>query len=81
MDAAKAYVKWLWIDNTKDQEDFNFSYGFHIPPRSAGGQGDKLKTGPAAEALKIFNENAVAGNPAGRRDEHRVRGRGDRDRP
>ena len=35
VEAAKAFVKWLWIDNSKDQEDFNLSYGFHIPPRKS----------------------------------------------
>ncbi len=35
VEAAKAFVKWLWIDNTADQEDFNLSYGFHIPPRKS----------------------------------------------
>lgn len=65
VDAAKAYVKWLWIDNTKDQEDFNLSYGFHVPPRkSLAAKASKLQSGPAADALKIFNENAVAANPA-----------------
>jgi multiple sugar transport system substrate-binding protein len=65
VDAAKAFVKWLWIDNTKDQEDFNLSYGFHIPPRkSLAATAAKLQSGPAADALKIFNENAVASNPA-----------------
>ena len=65
VDAAKAYVKWLWIDNTKDQEDFNLSYGFHIPPRkSLAAKATKLQSGPAADALKIFNDDAVAGNPA-----------------
>jgi multiple sugar transport system substrate-binding protein len=65
VDAAKAFVKWLWIDNTKDQEDFNLSYGFHIPPRkSLAATAAKLQSGPAADALKIFNENAVGSNPA-----------------
>ncbi len=65
VDAAKAYIKWLWIDNTKNQEDFNLSYGFHIPPRkSLAATASKLQSGPAADALKIFNENAVAANPA-----------------
>jgi multiple sugar transport system substrate-binding protein len=65
VDAAKAYVKWLWIDNTKDQEDFNLSYGFHIPPRkSLAAKAEKLQSGPAADALKIFNDYAVAANPA-----------------
>jgi multiple sugar transport system substrate-binding protein len=65
VDAAKAFVKWLWVDNTKDQEDFNLSYGFHIPPRkSLAAKAEKLQSGPAADALKIFNEDAVAANPA-----------------
>jgi multiple sugar transport system substrate-binding protein len=65
VDAAKAYIKWLWIDNTKDQEDFNLSYGFHIPPRkSLAATATKLQSGPAADALKIFNDDAVASNPA-----------------
>lgn len=65
VEAAKAFVKWLWIDNTKDQEDFNLSYGFHIPPRkSLAAKAAKLQSGPAADALKIFNEDAVAANPA-----------------
>jgi multiple sugar transport system substrate-binding protein len=64
-EAAKAFVKWLWIDNTADQEDFNLSYGFHIPPRkSLAAKAAKLQSGPAADALKIFNESAVAANPA-----------------
>ncbi|MEP6798091.1 MAG: extracellular solute-binding protein, partial [Lapillicoccus sp.] len=29
--AAKAFVKWLWVDQTADQLDFAQSYGFHIP--------------------------------------------------
>jgi multiple sugar transport system substrate-binding protein len=65
VDAAKAFVKWLWIDNSKDQEDFNLSYGFHIPPRkSLAAKASKLQSGPAADALKIFNQYAVAGLPA-----------------
>ena len=44
VDAAKAFVKWLWIDNSEDQEDFNLSYGFHIPPRkSLAAKADKLQ--------------------------------------
>jgi multiple sugar transport system substrate-binding protein len=64
VELAKDFVKWLWIDNTEAQEDFNLNYGFHIPPRksiAAGAQ--KLQEGVAAEALRIFNESAVAPNP------------------
>ncbi|MBD0838497.1 MULTISPECIES: ABC transporter substrate-binding protein [unclassified Streptomyces] len=57
VDAAKEYVKWLWIDQKEYQEDWATSYGFHIPPRtSLAESADKLKTGNAAEGVKLFNE-------------------------
>ncbi|MFF7733279.1 extracellular solute-binding protein [Streptomyces sp. NPDC007984] len=57
VDAAKEYVKWLWIDQKEYQEDWATSYGFHIPPRtSLAKTADKLKTGNAAEGVKLFNE-------------------------
>jgi multiple sugar transport system substrate-binding protein len=50
VDEAKAFTKWLWIDNTADQQDWSLSYGFHIPPRkSAAGSAEKLKSGQAKE--------------------------------
>lgn len=33
LEEAKKYVKWLCIDNRKVQQDWNLSYGFHVPPR------------------------------------------------
>ncbi|MFI7139067.1 ABC transporter substrate-binding protein [Streptomyces massasporeus] len=57
VDAAKEYVKWLWIDQKEYQEDWATSYGFHIPPRtSIAEKADKLKSGNAAEGVKLFNE-------------------------
>jgi multiple sugar transport system substrate-binding protein len=57
VDAAKEYVKWLWIDQKEYQEDWATSYGFHIPPRtSLAKSADKLKSGNAAEGVKLFNE-------------------------
>ena len=65
VEAAKAFVKWLWIDNSAAQEDFNLSYGFHIPPRkSLAAKAEKLQPGPPPTRLKIFNESAVAANPS-----------------
>jgi multiple sugar transport system substrate-binding protein len=64
VELAKDYTKWLWIDNTEAQEDFNLSYGFHIPPRkSLAASAQKLQEGVAADALRIFNDHAVAANP------------------
>ncbi|MFD5231648.1 ABC transporter substrate-binding protein [Streptomyces qaidamensis] len=57
VEAAKEYVKWLWIDQKKYQEDFATSYGFHIPPRtSLAASATKLKSGLPAEGVKLFNE-------------------------
>ncbi|MEU2787432.1 sugar ABC transporter substrate-binding protein [Streptomyces sp. NPDC007100] len=51
-DAAKAYVKWLWVDGTDKQEDFALSYGFHIPARtSLAKKAKQLQEGSAADAV------------------------------
>ncbi|MFI8228518.1 ABC transporter substrate-binding protein [Streptomyces sp. NPDC085900] len=57
VEAAKEYVKWLWIDQKKYQEDWALSYGFHIPPRtSIANSATKLKSGLPAEAVKLFTD-------------------------
>ncbi len=54
VDAAKAYVKWLWIDKTDYQLDFAQDYGFHIPPRkSVAAKADKLSTGIAKQVTQF----------------------------
>ncbi len=59
VEAAKAYVKWLWIDNAAVQEDWNLSYGFHIPPRTSIAEGaEALQSGPAAEVLELVERYA-----------------------
>jgi multiple sugar transport system substrate-binding protein len=64
IEAAKKYIKWLWVDQTDDQLDFAQSYGFHVPARkSLAGKADKLKSGPAADAVKLLNENGRPQNP------------------
>ena len=64
VDAAKEFVKWLWVDQTDKQLDFAQSYGFHIPARkSLAAKADKLKSGPAADAVKFVNENGHAQTP------------------
>lgn len=64
VDAAKAYLKWLWIDRTDYQEDWALNYGFHIPSRkSIAAKAKKLQSGPAADAVKIANNYGVGDNP------------------
>jgi multiple sugar transport system substrate-binding protein len=64
VDAAKAYVKWLWVDNTADQLDFAQSYGFHIPARqSLAAKATGLKSGAAADAVQLANSVGKAQTP------------------
>jgi len=63
-DAAKAYVKWLWVDQTQDQLDFAQSFGFHVPARkSLADRADKLKSGQAAQAVDILQKYGHAQSP------------------
>jgi multiple sugar transport system substrate-binding protein len=64
IDAAKGFVKWLWVDQTGKQLDFAQSFGFHIPARqSVAAQAGKLKNPPASDAVKLVNENGHAQTP------------------
>lgn len=65
VDAAKAFVKWLWIDQAEYQEDWSLNYGFHIPPRkSLAAKASKLQTGAAAETVKLTQDYGRTDNPA-----------------
>jgi multiple sugar transport system substrate-binding protein len=56
-DAAKAFVRWLWVEQEADQVDFSNSYGVHIPAKpSLVPQATKIATGPGAEAATFVNE-------------------------
>jgi multiple sugar transport system substrate-binding protein len=64
VDLAKEYVKWLWIDQKQYQEDWCLSYGFHIPPRkSLAAKAEKLKTGLAAEGVRLSEAYGHYDNP------------------
>ncbi|MFF8811726.1 ABC transporter substrate-binding protein [Streptomyces pactum] len=59
--AAKAYVKWLWVDSTEYQEDFALSYGFHIPARiSLAKRAAALRKGAAAEVVRFTTDHGYA---------------------
>jgi len=54
---AAALARWLWIDNAEIQEDFNLSYGFHIPPRlSVAAKATKLQAGQAAKMVSLAQQ-------------------------
>jgi multiple sugar transport system substrate-binding protein len=61
---AKDFIKWLWVDKTEYQEDFNLNYGFHLPPRkSIAAQANKLRSGPAADAVSYSTQHAHPASP------------------
>ena len=56
--AAKDYVKWLWLENSKDQLDWCIGYGFHIPPRTSVARTAVQLKGPVpAKAIEIVNRD------------------------
>ena len=65
VDAAKKFVKWLWIDKSEYQEDWSLNYGFHIPPRkSLAAKASKLQSGVAADTVKLNQDYGHTDNPA-----------------
>jgi multiple sugar transport system substrate-binding protein len=63
-DAAKQYVRWLWVERGDYQQDFDLSYGFHIPARkSLAAKADKLKSGPAADAVRFVQDMGRSASP------------------
>jgi multiple sugar transport system substrate-binding protein len=60
-EAAREYVKWLWVERADYQEDFALSYGFHIPARiSLAKKATQLHSGPAADAVRLATEHGYA---------------------
>jgi multiple sugar transport system substrate-binding protein len=56
-DEAKKFVRWLWIDNKKDQQDWCTSYGVHIPPRiSVAAAAPLLATGRARDVVALAQQ-------------------------
>ncbi|AUG75851.1 sugar ABC transporter substrate-binding protein [Kitasatospora sp. MMS16-BH015] len=54
VDAAKQFVRWLWIEQTGLQQDWSQSYGLHLPPRGSVAAGaEKLTRGAAQEAVRL----------------------------
>jgi multiple sugar transport system substrate-binding protein len=64
VEEAKAFVRWLWIENTKNQQDWSLAYGFHVPPRlSAAASAEPLKSGPAAQAVEYLGSYGKVNSP------------------
>lgn len=64
IEAAKAFVKWLWVDQTEHQTDWSLNYGFHIPPVTAtADQAELLKSGNGLEIAAMAKDMGVTGTP------------------
>jgi multiple sugar transport system substrate-binding protein len=64
VEAAKAFTKWLWVDNTELQLDWSLSYGFHIPPRrSLAAEAEALQAAPAADVVALSDAYGFGDNP------------------
>jgi multiple sugar transport system substrate-binding protein len=60
LDAAKALIKWLWIDNTQIQIDWATGYGFHAPPRlSVAKSAEKVKSGLPSQIIQDMYQYGV----------------------
>ncbi len=64
VDAAKAFVKWLWVDQKRYQEDFALGHGLHLPARkSVAAAAPGLASGPPAEALRLSRTYGMPAAP------------------
>ncbi len=64
VDAAKQFVKWLWIDQTDDQLEWATKYGFHIPVRtSLLAKAAALKSGIGADVATFSQQYAKNSTP------------------
>ncbi len=61
VDAAKQFVKWLWVDQTDKQVDFSNSYGTHIPAQpDLVPQASKLSEGAGKDAATFVQNSGFA---------------------
>ncbi|MDO4411733.1 ABC transporter substrate-binding protein [Cutibacterium sp.] len=61
VEAAKEYVKWLWIDQTDKQVDFANSYGTHIPSQpDLTKKCSRINSGIGKEAAEMVDKYGKA---------------------
>lgn len=64
IDDTKAFLKWLWVDQADFQLEWAQSYGFHVPVRrSLQAKAEQIKSGAAAEAVRLVNAHGVPVTP------------------
>ncbi|MBM7774979.1 multiple sugar transport system substrate-binding protein [Actinokineospora baliensis] len=63
--AAKAYVKWLWVDKADHQTEFATAFGAHLPARkSLAAQAEPLRDGPGKEIVEFVTRSGRIASPA-----------------
>lgn len=65
VEAAKAYVKWLWVEKTDYQTEFATAFGAHLPAReSLAAEAAPLREGPGKEVVGFVTRGGRIASPA-----------------
>jgi multiple sugar transport system substrate-binding protein len=65
VDAAKAYVRWLWVEKTEYQTEFATGFGAHLPARaSLSAKATSLQDGPGKEIVGLVADHGRIASPA-----------------
>lgn len=65
VDAAKAYVKWLWVEKTEYQTEFATAFGAHLPARrSLAAEAEPLRDGPGKDVVGFVTASGRVASPA-----------------
>ncbi|GAA1287635.1 ABC transporter substrate-binding protein [Saccharothrix xinjiangensis] len=65
VDAAKAYVKWLWVEQADHQVEFATAFGAHLPARkSLAERAESLRDGPGRDVVGFVTDSGRIASPA-----------------
>ncbi|MFT7836765.1 extracellular solute-binding protein [Saccharothrix sp. BKS2] len=65
VDAARDYVRWLWVERTDHQTEFATAFGAHLPARrSLAERAGALRDGPGAEVVRLVTDGGRIASPA-----------------
>jgi multiple sugar transport system substrate-binding protein len=65
VEAAKAYVKWLWVEKTDYQTEFATAFGAHLPARtSLSEKAASLREGPGKDVVGFVADSGRIASPA-----------------
>ncbi|CCH30247.1 sugar ABC transporter substrate-binding protein [Actinosynnema sp. NPDC047251] len=65
VEAAKAYVKWLWVEQTDHQTEFATAFGAHLPARRGlAERAERLGSGPGREVVGFVTDSGRIAAPA-----------------